>query len=138
MKATLKVTGLSLINPDGQNRQNILHAVGTGWHTARLKPATCDGERIVNVYIAGYLVGTVSKRQLGNPLASARELTALVEFNPGANLTSAGAWHVTLSERQTPSSSEYAYMKKLCTIANRTMPAYDKRAYACYWSVVNA
>ena len=138
MKSTIKVAGTTFVNKDGVNRQDIIHNLGTGWKTAKLKQTTYDGKRAVEVRIAGQLIGYVPKTQLGNPLSHESELTAFVDYYPPKNINDDGKWYVVLSERSVPSSAEYAYMKKLCIKAGRPMPAYDKRAYASYWAVVKA
>ena len=138
MKSTIKVAGVTFNNPDGRDRQSIIRNLGTGWKTAKLKQTTFEGERAVEVRISGHLVGYIPKTQLGNPMSTADELTALVEYYPGKHVNDTGKWHVTLSERIVPSRQEYAYMKKLCRDAKLPMPAYDRRAYAQYWAVVKA
>lgn len=138
MKSTIKVAGTTFNNEDGTNRQDIIKRFGTGWKTAKLKQTTFDGERAVEVRIGGQHIGYIPKTQFGNPLSYKSELTAFVDYYPPKNVDDAGKWYVVLSERSVPSSAEYAYMKKLCAKAGRPMPAYDKRAYASYWSVVKA
>lgn len=138
MKDTIKIAGVTFSNPDGTNRQTILRNLGLGWKTAKLKQAIYDGKRAVEVYCSGHLIGYVPKTQLSNPLSNSNELTLLIEYYPGKSVDDVGVWHGTLSTRETPSCREYAYMKKLCKDAKLPMPAYDKRAYQCYWAIVKA
>lgn len=135
MKNTIKVAGVTFSNDNGVNRQKIIAVLGAGWKTAKLKQMMFNGERAVEVRIDGLLVGYVPKTQLKNPMSNERELTAFIECY---NKKGVNKWYVTLSERETPSGKEYAYMKKLCYQANIPMPAYDRRAYAAYWAVAKA
>lgn len=138
MKNTIKVAGVTFANPDGRNRQAIIRNLGLGWKTVKLKQVTFENERAVEVYCGKQLIGYIPKAQLGNPLSYEKELTAIIEYYPGKHVDDIGKWHVTLSARETPSAKEYAYMRKLCRAANLPMPAYDRRAYASYWTVVKA
>lgn len=131
MKNSIKVAGVTFNNNDGQSRQEILSGLGIGFKTAKLKQTEFEGERAVEVRIGGKLVGYIPRNQLGNPLSYKGELTAFVDIYKDK-------FHVVLTERETPSSKEYAYMKKLCLDAKLPMPAYDKRAYTQYWAVVKA
>lgn len=135
MKDSIKVAGVTFANENGENRQEIIASLGLGFKTAKLKHTTFEGERAVEVRIGGKLIGYVPRTQLSNPLSYADELTALVSVYSGP---STDKYYVVLTERQTPSAKEYAYMKKCCLAAKRPMPAYDRRAYAQYWAVVKA
>lgn len=131
MKNSIKIAGVTFANPDGENRQDILKSLGLGWKTARLKQTTFEGERAVEIRISGKLVGYVPKNQLSNPLSYENELTVFIGICNHK-------YYGIATPRETPSSAEYALMKKLCIKAGIAMPAYDKRAYAQYWAVVKA
>lgn len=131
MKDSMKVAGVTFANPDGENRQDILAALGLGWRTARLKQTTFNGERAVEIRVNKKLVGYVPKTQLTNPLSYETELTGFIGICKHK-------YYMILMPRETPTSAEYAYMKKLCMQAKMPMPAYDKRAYAQYWATVKA
>ena len=131
MIKSIKVAGVTFNNDNGESRQEILKGFGIGWKTVRLKQTVYNGERAVEVRVNGKLVGYVPKTQLTNPMSRADELTGFIGVCKHK-------YYMVLTEREIPSSAEYAYMKKLCLNAKKPMPAYDRRAYAQYWATVKA
>ena len=121
----IKVAGVTFTNTDGGSRQEILKMLDCGFHTARLKQTTYDNERAVEVWIGKKMIGYIPKKELDNPLSYEKEMTAYIKACKQNYI-------VALSEQQAPTKAQYAYMKKLC--ANSRMPAYDRRAYALYFS----
>ncbi len=127
MKDSLKVAGVTFANDNGEKRQDILANIGIGWKTARLKQTVFDGERAVEVRIGSKMIGYVAKNQLSNELSHETELTCFIGVCKHK-------YYAVLMPREIPTGKEYAYMKKLCLESKTAMPAYDRRAYAVYFS----
>ena len=91
----IKVAGVTFSNDDDESRQKILKNIGIGSNTADLKQISFRGERAVEVWIEGKLVGYIPKTELNNTLSYCSKLAALVlYFKKG----STGIYYVELSE----------------------------------------
>ena len=132
-----KLAGVTFNNdPDdgGRNRQEILAELYNGGRqifTADLIYTKYKDEFAVKVrdHLTKQILGWIPKSDLEMfKDKKTRQLTGFIRWH--------GGYHVQLDTQHAPTHKQYAYMKFLCEQNGYTMPAYDKRAYAGLFAIL--